>query len=175
MVISKNLEGGLWCVSGKIPQVKRKGYMCVSASVRSLVRVFFPRASANGERGKSFKPAERTPRSISRKSSKRIRAQSRSASNPNSGWNNHRIASESRSVKAMRSQSKEHWTSGFSQLSVIFHLETLTIFPSSLSSTRCPPQDSAHELSTNISRTSSRSWNRCEGKRRACPQKILGC
>src|SRR4030095_3284135 len=57
MVISKNQEDGLLCDSGKTFQAKTDGCTFVSASARSLAPVCFPKANANGKRGRLFKQA----------------------------------------------------------------------------------------------------------------------
>src|SRR5258708_30222292 len=67
MVTLKNQEDGLSCGSGKTCQVKKSGCTFESASAQSLVPVFFPRANANGKRGRQSKKAVRTPLNTLRK------------------------------------------------------------------------------------------------------------
>src|SRR5215472_5962160 len=121
----KNQENGLSCGSGKTLLVRQNGCTFVSASAQFLAQVSFPRANANGERGRLFKQAARTPLSTSKKLLSRT-LESRFASNQKLGYINCRIANASRLDKVMRRQSKEHWTSGYFPKLGTFRLRTWT-------------------------------------------------
>src|SRR5258708_5461098 len=127
MVTSKNQEDGLSYDSGKTFPVRKSGCTFENASARSLVPAFFPRANANGNRGRLSKKAVRTPLNTSRTLLSRT-PESRSVSNRKSGCVNCRIASVSQLGVAMRPQSKEHSTSGFFLPLGTFRLRTSTIY-----------------------------------------------